>query len=45
MITTLYSDDPNLCEVTYTDGDKEDMDVREVEEALELYKQEFSTED
>ena len=29
-ITTLYSDDNTMCEVTHTDGDKEDMDADEV---------------
>lgn len=40
-ITALYSDENTMCEVTYTDGDKEDMDVDEVTYGTQLHVQEF----
>ena len=40
-IVELYPDDPNLCHIRFTDGDTEDLDVDEVQYAVDLYKQEF----
>ena len=36
-ITRLYEDDHNVCQVTYTDNDEEDMDVDEIQYAIQLY--------
>ena len=41
----FYPDDPNLCEVKFTDGDKEDYDRDETQYAVEYYKQQFGTVD
>ena len=40
-ISKLYSDEANVCEVTYTDGDKEDMDTEQVEYGTKLHKLNF----
>ena len=40
-ISTHYPDAPELCEVTYTDGDKEDLDKDQVHYAVALFKQQF----
>ena len=40
-----YDDDPDLCQVRYTDGDTEDMDKDEVSYAIDLYKREFVLEE
>ena len=44
-VTKHYPDDPNVCEVTFTDGDKEDLDSGQLQYAVEYYKQEFATHD
>jgi hypothetical protein len=36
-ITKLYEDDHTMCEVTYTDGDKEDLDTDELEYGKSLF--------
>ena len=36
-ISKHYPDDDNICQVTYTDGDQEDMDVEQVECGSKLY--------
>ena len=36
-ITCVYPDDPTMCQITYTDGDTEDMDIDEVTYAQQLY--------
>ena len=40
-ITCLYTDDATVCEITYEDGDKEDMDEDEIYYVRDLYEQEF----
>lgn len=40
-ISRHYHEDPNLCEVTYTDGDKEDLDRDETQYAIEYYNKHF----
>ena len=42
-ITQLYDDDPTIAMVTFTDGDKKDLDVEETQYAVELYKQDFES--
>ena len=37
-ITELYDDDDQMCEVTFTDGDREDLEVAQVIAAVELFK-------
>ena len=44
-VSRHYSDDPNLCEVRFTDGDREDLDRDETQYAVEYYKQQFGTAD
>ena len=44
-ITKLYPDDHTVCEVTYTDGDKEDMDNDEATFAIDLYAITFPDEE
>ena len=41
VIEKHYPDDPNLCLVRFTDGDREDLDREEVEYAVQLYEKEF----
>ena len=41
VIEKHYPDDPNLCLVRFTDGDREDLDREEVEYAIQLYEKEF----
>ena len=36
-ITKHYPDDDSICQVTYTDGDTEDMDAEQVECGIKLY--------
>merc|ERR1711965_807858 len=36
-----YPDDPSLCQVCYTDGDKEDLDTDEISYAIDLYRKHF----
>ena len=36
-ISKLYPDDPSICQVTYTDGDKEDFDAEQVTYGSALY--------
>ena len=43
-ISTLYKDDDNLFEVTYTDGDQEDLDAEEVECGMSLCLRDFGKE-
>ena len=40
-ITRLYPEDPDLCQVTYTDGDTQDLDAEETEYAVQLHAREF----
>ena len=44
-ITRHYPDDPNLCEVRFLDGDKEDLDKDETQYAVEYYQQQFGSAD
>ena len=37
-ISKHYSDDDRICQVTYTDGDTEDMDTEQVEYGIKLYE-------
>ena len=37
-ISKHYSDDDRICQVTYTDGDTEDMDAEQVEYGIKLYE-------
>ena len=37
-----YLDDPNLCLVRFTDGDREDLDRDEIQYAIQLYEKKFS---
>jgi len=45
VIEKHYPDDPNVCLVRFTDGDKEDLDQDEIEYAIQLYEQNFGEED
>ena len=40
-IVKHYPDDSSLCQVCYTDGDKEDLDADEVAYAIDLYRKHF----
>ena len=40
-IVELYEDDADICRVLFTDGDSMDLDVEEVEYAMELYARDF----
>ena len=37
-ISKHYSDDDRICQVTYTDGDAEDMDAEQIEHGIKLYQ-------
>ena len=41
-ITKLYPDDPNVCEVTYSDGDTEDLESDQVHYATQLYARDWA---
>ena len=41
-ITKLYPDAPHLCEITYSDGDTEDLEAGQVSYASQLYARDFS---
>lgn len=41
-ITKLYPDAPHLCEITYSDGDTEDLEAGQVSYANQLYARDFS---
>ena len=43
-ISKLYDDDHTMCQVTYTDGDKEDLDTDEVTYGISLYIRDFGGE-
>ena len=43
-ITCVYPDDPTTCQITYTDGDTEDMDIDQVSYAMQLYLRECADE-
>ena len=45
QVHTLYPDDTNLCQVRFTDGDREDMDRDQVHYAVQLYVREFGGEE
>ena len=44
VIEKHYPDDPNLCLVRFTDGDKEDLDRDEIAYAIQLYEKVFEVE-
>ena len=40
-IIELYEDDAGICKVLFTDGDTMDLDVEEIQYAMELYARDF----
>ena len=41
-ITKLYPDTPHMCQITYSDGDTEDMEAGQVEYANQLYSRDYA---
>ena len=41
-ITQLYDDTPHLCQVTYSDGDQEDLESGQVDYATQLFTRDYS---
>ena len=43
VIEKHYDDDRTLCLVRFTDGDSEDLDIDEIQYAIQLYEQKFNS--